>query len=348
MFGGRSMKKLIALALAGIMLFSVAGCSGENNEKDGNSFMIAMVTDTGGVNDQSFNQSSWEGLQKLKADTGAEVKYVESIQATDYETNLDKLIDEGCNLIWGIGYSMSDSLDAAARNNPDVNYAIADNSYGDNTADNVTGVMFDAQESAFLVGYIAGKTTKTNAIGFVGGIKSAVIDQFEYGYRAGVSYAAKELSKNIEVKVQYVESFSDPSKGKATAKKMFDSGVDIVFHASGGAGTGVIEAAKDSGKFAIGVDRDQSYLAPDNVLTSAMKMVGNAIQIVSKEFMDGKQIGGQTQTFGLKDNCVGIPEDNKNMDKAVYDAAMVVKQKIIDGEIVPPQTETEFNSYINS
>lgn len=343
------MKKIIALGLSALIACSAAGCSGGNGSSNSSdTFSTAMVTDTGGVNDQSFNQSAWEGLQKFSKETNAKVSYLESTQATDYETNMDKLADQDCNLIWGIGYAMADSLAAAAKRNPNTLYAIADNSYGDQTAENVVGVMFDAQESAFLVGYIAGKTTKTNSVGFVGGIKSAIIDQFEYGYRAGVDYAAKELSKDIKTSVQYVESFSDASKGKATAKKMFDSGADIVFHAAGGAGTGVIEAAKDSGKFAIGVDRDQSYLAEDNVLTSALKKVGSAVEIISKEVLEDKKIGGTTQTFGLKDDCVGIPENNKNMDPAVYDAAMVIKEKIINKEITPPQTEADYKTYVGS
>ena len=156
-----------------------------------------MVTDTGGVNDQSFNQSSWEGLQSFeKNNKGAKVSYLESKQESDYATNLDKVVDGGNKLIWGIGFAMSDAILNAAKSNPDVNYAIVDNSYGDKTPANVTGVMFSAQEPSFMVGYIAGKTTKTNKVGFVGGIKSGIIDQFQYGYQAGVLYAAKELGKD--------------------------------------------------------------------------------------------------------------------------------------------------------
>lgn len=343
------MKKFIALFLAVLLASFVAGCGGNGgSSKNSDTFTIAMVTDTGGINDQSFNQSAWEGLQEFSNETGVKISYLESTQATDYKTNLDKLVDQGSNLIWGIGFSLADALDAEARANPDINYAIVDNSYGDNTAPNVTGVMFNSEEASFLVGYIAGKTTKTNSVGFVGGIKGAIIGSFENGYKAGVSYAAKELGKNINISVQYLESFSDASKGKATSKKIFDLGSDIVFHAAGGAGTGVIEAAKDSGKFAIGVDKDQAYLAEDNVLTSALKMVGNAVKIVSKQMLDGEDIGGKTQTFGLKDNCVGIPENNKNLDPEVYNAAMIIKQKIIDGEITPPKTENEYNTFISS
>lgn len=346
------MKKIIALLMTTMIMGTMAGCGssgtktadqGNNTEKE---YKVAMVTDTGGVNDQSFNQSSWEGLQNLeKNNKGAKVSYLESKQESDYATNLDKAVDGGNKLIWGIGFAMSDAITNAAKSNPDVNYAIVDNDYGDKTPANVTGVMFKAQEPSFIVGYIAGKTTKTNKVGFVGGIKGNIIDQFQYGYQAGVQYAAKELGKDITVDVQYAESFSDASKGKAIANKMFSSGSDIVFHAAGGVGVGVIEAAKEANKFAIGVDRDQAYLAPDNVLTSALKLASVAVENLSKEAMNGTKIGGKTYTYGLKENAVGIPTENKNMDPAVYKAAMAVQDKIKDGSIVPPYNEETFNSF---
>lgn len=346
------MKKIIALLMTTMIMGTMAGCGssgtktadqGTNTEKE---YKVAMVTDTGGVNDQSFNQSSWEGLQNLeKNNKGAKVSYLESKQESDYATNLDKAVDGGNKLIWGIGFAMSDAITNAAKSNSDVNYAIVDNDYGDKTPANVTGVMFKAQEPSFIVGYIAGKTTKTNKVGFVGGIKGNIIDQFQYGYQAGVQYAAKELGKDITVDVQYAESFSDASKGKAIANKMFSSGSDIVFHAAGGVGVGVIEAAKEANKFAIGVDRDQAYLAPDNVLTSALKLASVAVENLSKEAMNGTKIGGKTYTYGLKENAVGIPTENKNMDPAVYKAAMAVQDKIKDGSIVPPYNEETFNSF---
>ncbi len=346
------MKKIIALLMTTMIMGTMAGCGssgtktadqGTNTEKE---YKVAMVTDTGGVNDQSFNQSSWEGLQNLeKNNKGAKVSYLESKQESDYATNLDKAVDGGNKLIWGIGFAMSDAITNAAKSNSDVNYAIVDNDYGDKTPANVTGVMFKAQEPSFIVGYIAGKTTKTNKVGFVGGIKGNIIDQFQYGYQAGVQYAAKELGKDITVDVQYAESFSDASKGKAIANKMFSSGSDIVFHAAGGVGVGVIEAAKEANKFAIGVDRDQAYLAPDNVLTSALKLASVAVENLSKEAMNGTKIGGKTYTYGLKENAVGIPTENKNMDPAVYKAAMAVQDKIKDGSIVPPYNEETFKSF---
>lgn len=341
-----SLKRILACSMAAFVFASAVGC-GNSSDADDGEFKVAMLTDTGGVNDQSFNTSAWEGLQEFSQNTGAKVNYLESTQATDYPTNLDKLADQGYDLIWGIGYALTDSLKDAAIANPDLKYAIADSSYGDDTPENITGVMFRAQESAFIVGYIAGKTTKTNMVGFIGGMKSAIIDQFEYGFTAGVKYAAKELGKDIKVSVQYIESFTDATKGKATASKMLTDGCDIVFHATGGAGVGVIEACKEANKFAIGVDRDQSYLAEKNVLTSALKMVNTAVALVSTEVMNGKDLGGQTLTYGLKENCVGIPKNNPNMEPEVYEDAIALEQKIIDGEITPPEDEQSYQTFIS-
>ena len=126
-----------------------------------------MITDTGGINDQSFNQSAWEGLQKLRDETGADVAYIESKQSGDFPTNLETLVDNGSTLCWGIGYACADAVVEAAASNPDVNFACVDNAFGD-PLPNVTGVVFRAQESSFMVGYIAAAVSKTNKVGFVG------------------------------------------------------------------------------------------------------------------------------------------------------------------------------------
>jgi basic membrane protein A len=351
------MKKVIALAMsAAVIMSTLVGCASSKTTtttgtnptegtKPAKNYKVAMVTDTGGVSDQSFNQSSWEGLQSLEKKSGAKISYVESKQETDYNTNLDKLVDAENNLIWGVGFALADAILNAAKINKDVSYAIVDNSYGNETPANVTGVTFRAEEPSFLVGYIAGKTTKTGRVGFIGGIKSPVIDQFQYGYQAGVLHAAKELGKTITVDVQYAESFSDASKGKAIANKMYSAGCDIVFHAAGGTGVGLIDAAKEAGKFAIGVDRDQAYLAPDNVLTSALKLVNVAVEKVSEEAMNGSKIGGKTYTYGLKEGAVGIPKENKNVKPEVYEAAIKLQDKIKDGSIVVPSDEKSFKEF---
>ncbi len=339
------MKKIIAILLAITTLLSAAGCADFKTGKN-DVFTVAMVTDAGGVNDQSFNQSAWEGLQAFAEETGANVSYIESTQTADFVTNMDKLADRNCDLIFGIGFAMADALERAAKMNLDISYAIADNSYGDETLPNVTGIMFGSQEASFLVGYIAGRTTKTDKVGFVGGIKGDIIKQFECGYLAGVKYAAKEMGKDIKITSQYVESFSDEAKGKATAAKMYQNGCDVIFHAAGGCGNGVIESAKENNKYAIGVDRDQSYLAPNNVLTSAMKKVGKACAIVANEKMNGKDIGGKTEVFGLKEDCVGLPDENPNVDPEILEATELLRQKIVNDEIVPPKNEVEYEAFI--
>ena len=339
---------LLGLALAAgflLLLVKTGVIIAKGGMNDGR-FFVSMVTDGGGINDQSFQESAWKGLRSFSKNTGARVGYVECQQASDYAVNLDKLADENADLVWGIGYKLADPLNLAAYINSEMNYALADFSLGEKTPKNVTCAVFRAEESSFLVGYIAAMTTKVDSIGFIGGMKSIAIDQFEYGYRAGAAYAAKKMGKKIDIKVQYAESFTDSAKGKAIAIKMFDE-CDIIFHAAGGAGMGVIEAAKEKNAFAIGCDMDQSFLAPKNVLTSSIKNVGKAVEMVSVSFMKGEKIGGKTFSYGLKEDCVGIPENNPNVKAEVLDATDKIKGKIVDGEIIPPGTSDSYEGFMN-
>ena len=303
---------------------------------------IAMVTDVGGVNDQSFNQSAWEGLKRAEKDFGVDVAYKESRQDADYAPNMETLTDAGYDLIWGIGFLMGDAIKETAEINPDQKYAIIDFSYGPETPKNVACAVFQEEEPSFLVGYIAGKMTKTNKVGFVGGIKFPLIEKFEYGYMAGVKLA----NPDAEVLRQYAESFTDAAKGKAITNNMYQQGADVVFHASGGVGDGVIEAAKEKGKWAIGVDKDQNFLAPENVLTSAMKRVDNAIYDIGKRLMDGEFAGGDTVVYNLKNDGVGIaPTSNKHVPAEILKEVDGLVAKIKAGEIVVPATKDAFDKF---
>ena len=303
---------------------------------------IAMVTDVGGVNDQSFNQSAWEGLKRSEKDFGVEVAYKESRQDADYAPNMETLTDAGYDLIWGIGFLMGDAIKETAEINPDQKYAIIDFSYGPETPKNVACAVFQEEEPSFLVGYIAGKMTKSNKVGFVGGIKFPLIEKFEYGYMAGVKLA----NPDAEVLRQYAESFTDAAKGKAITNNMYQQGADIVFHASGGVGDGVIEAAKEKGKWAIGVDKDQNFLAPDNVLTSAMKRVDNAIYDIGKRLTGGEFDGGDTVVYNLKNDGVGIaPTSNKHVPAEILKEVDDLVAKIKAGEIVVPATKEAFDKF---
>lgn len=297
---------------------------------------VMMITDTGGVNDGSFNEGSWRGLQKAEKELGVKVSYLESHQASDYTDNFEKAIDSSVDLVLAIGFLMADHTKEAALMNPDTKYAIIDYDYGAETPSNVLGITFKSQEGAFLTGVVAALMTKTKKIGFIGGIKGQIIDQFEYGFRAGIKY----IDPTIQVDVQYADSFSDSSKGKSIANQLYTSGDDIVFHAAGGVGNGVIEAAKEQNKWVIGVDSDQSYLAPDNMLTSSLKRVDTASYEVSKLLKEGNFQSG-SKTYGLAENGVGIVE-SKFIPEDVLAKIMSLKEKILSGDIFVPQNENEF------
>ena len=242
---------------------------------------------------------------------------------------------------------MDNAIKASAKAYPNVKFAIIDDDIVPPQS-NLTGVIFKAQESSFLVGYIAALKTKTNKVGFIGGITGNVIDQFDYGYRAGVAYGAKELGKTISVDVQYANSFSDSSLGKAISQNMYAKGVDIIFTAAGNVGQGMIAEAKSENKLCIGVDMDQSYLAPNNMLTSSLKNVGNVTEAVSKQVKDGVNVGGKTLSYGLKDNGVGVPytaQAIKMCGQDVLDKTKKVSADIVSGKIVPPYNKDTFTKY---
>lgn len=363
------MKKKFTLLAVLLMAMTLVACGGGNKKEANNKaenatkeesteaktdVNVGFVTDEGGVNDQSFNQGVWEGLQKAQKELGIKAEYIESKDTKDYTPNLETFADQEKNIIVGAGYKMGGNVAEAAGMYPEINYAIVD---VDVTVDekgnkieapsNLLGIMFRAQEPSFLVGYIAGMTTETNKVGFVGGQESNIIWGFEYGYKAGVDYAAKERGTEIEVLSQYVGNFSDAQKGKSITATMYQNDADVVFHAAGGAGEGVIEAAKEAGKWAIGVDRDQSDRAPENVLTSAMKNADVAVYQVVKDMQEGKFEGGRTIEFGLSDDgAVGIaPTSDKNVKPEVLKSVEEISKKIVSGEIKVPYNEETYNEY---
>jgi basic membrane protein A len=310
-----------------------------------------MVTDIGGINDQSFNQGAWNGLQAFgKIDSSVQVKYLESTQSSDYAPNLNQFASNNYNLVWAIGYLMADAVSASAKAYPNVKFAIVDDAITP-TPKNVTCVLFRAQESSFLVGYIAALKTQTNKVGFIGGEKGTVIDEFQYGFEAGVAYGAKQLGKTISVDVQYANSFSDASLGKAIAQNMYSKGADIIFAAAGSVGQGMIAEAKSENKLCEGVDMDQSSLAPDNVITSAMKNVNTVVGLISKDIKDGQDVGGQVISYGVKEQGVGIPytaQAIKMCGQDVIDKTKTVQQGIVSGTIVPPYSKDTYNTYISN
>ena len=336
-------KKLAALSTAVIMSASMlVGCgNSETKENADKTLKIGMVADIGGINDESFNQSAWEGLQQAEKDFGIEVKVIESKQASEYLQNMESLLDEDVDMVIGVGYTMKEDIQKQAENYPDKQFVLIDETY-DTIPENVTPILFRENEAAYLTGLVAGKMTKANNVGFIGGIQTPVVSKFEYGYKAGV----KEANEKATVNVQYAGTFSDAAKGKSIANQMYGNGSDIILAAAGGTGLGSIESAKEQNKYAIGVDRDQSDLAPNNVLTSALKKVNVGVYDTVKEFVEGKLISGQEKVYGLKEDGVGIPESTKNLvPQDIIDYVNSMIEKVKSGEIKVPATEAELKAF---
>ena len=318
----------------------LVGCGNSSEGKEAKKTVkVGMVDDVGGINDESFNQSAWEGLQKAKKDLGIEIKVIESKQQSDYIQNIETMVDDGMDLIIGVGYTMAEDIKTEANKYPEQQFAIIDETYED-IPKNVTPILFRENEAAYLTGLIAGRMTKTNQVGFIGGMDSAVVNRFEYGYKYGVN----EANKDAQIKTQYAGTFGDAAKGKSIANQMYSGGADIILSAAGGTGLGAIESAKEQNKYAIGVDMDQSKLAPDNVLTSALKKVDVGVYDTVKAFVDGSLKGGETKIYGLKQDGVGIPETTKNLvTQDILDYVNSQIEKVKSGDIKVPSTKEEYN-----
>ena len=327
-----NMKKFVALLLALVMVLSLAACGGKE-AASGSKIKIGMVTDTGGVNDQSFNQGAWEGLQRLaEEDPTFEVSYLESKTDADYASNIQTFIDEKYDLIISVGFMLAGATREAAEANPNQKFAIIDDDSNQDLA-NVACLMFAQEQCSYLVGIVAGTMTKTGTVGYVQGMVSDSMNLFGIGFVSGV------LAANPNAKVlQYnANAFNDAAVGSAAATDMYTNGADIIYHAAGGTGNGVINACVDNGIYAIGVDYDQSFIAPETVITSAMKRVDNGVQDICKALKDGKFAGG-VHKYSLTDGGVDIAPTQTLLTPEALAAVEQAKKDILDGKIVVPTT----------
>ena len=335
-------KRILALMMTAILALSLTACGGSSEEAgaatDKKDFKVGLVTDVGGVEDQSFNQSAWEGLQKAAEDFGVEVNYLSSSTDADYAPNIETFVDEEYDLIISVGFLLADATRAAAEANPDTMFAIIDDS---SCADlpNVSCLTFKAEQSSYLVGYVAGLMTEKNNIGFVLGMAGDAMHPFGYGYFAG----ALDANPDVTCQMANANNFGDPATGSTLTTNFVTNGADIVFHAAGATGTGVISEAQAKGIMAIGVDSDQNYLAPETVITSAMKRVDNAVYDVVEKLVNGELDGGIT-TYDLTNEGVDIAPTTTLLSDEVISAVEDVKAKIISGEIEVPATKEAFEA----
>jgi basic membrane protein A len=302
---------------------------------------VGLVTDIGGLNDRSFNQLANEGLERAKAELGIEGRVVISEQNSDYVPNLSSLAQQRYDLVIGVGFLMAEAMNTVASQFPQSKFAIIDvdaTQLADKPA-NVQGLLFKEQEAGYLVGYMAGLYAKDNngeAVSSVGGEKIPPVDRYIAGFQAG----AKAANPEIETPNGYSQDFVDQAKCKEEALNQISQGSVVVFQVAGQCGLGVLDAAKEESKQAIGVDADQGYLG-EQVMTSALKKVDVAVFEAVKGVQDDAFKGGQNTVFDIKSGGVGIGELNAEGQKYA-DQVQEVQDQIAAGELTDiPEEVTE-------
>jgi len=346
------MTKAAALLLAGSL--ALAACAsdeeggGTATENGGGSddLKIGLAYDEAGRGDKSFNDSAYAGVEAAIDEFGGEVQEVSPNEdGSNRAELLSNLAEQGYNPVIAVGFAYDEVLGEVAPQFPGTVFAQVDGSNADGAkGDNVTGLVFAEEQGSFLAGVAAALKSETGQVGFVGGVESPLIEKFQAGFEAG----ARAAKPDIVINSQYISpagdfsGFSDPAKGQIVAQSMFDAGADIVYHAAGGSGTGVFQAAAASGGRAIGVDSDQYQTVEDPalqavIMTSMLKRVDNAVQAFIGNFVDGKVEGAtdvvndlSTEGVGLSDSGGFITDIKGELDQ--------YRQKIVDGEIEVPTT----------
>jgi basic membrane protein A and related proteins len=340
-------------AIAMVLAVAIpAGCGGDDGTAagDGDSdIRAAMVTDVGKLGDKSFNDGVWEGLQQAESELGAEVSYLVSEQQTDYVPNLTRLVDDGNEVVFAVGFLMSDAIQEVAAQYPDIWFAgidieLQDADFQPVDVDNIREVLFAEQQAGYLAGIVAASMTTDGGlherlnddkvVGVVAGMKIPPVDRYIAGFVAGV----KAVDEEVRVLLTYTDTFDDPNAGKEAAVPMYDQGADIVFQVAGRTGLGVFEAARDANAFAIGVDIDQYDSLPEVMLTSAEKKLAQATFLTVQDAAEGNFTAGDV-VFDLTNDGVGLAPFHDYDDvvpQSVKDMVDEARQSIIDGTIEVP------------
>jgi basic membrane protein A and related proteins len=344
------MRKLlifVAVLLAAHVALLFVHPSGAAAPPTGDAVDVGIVFDLGGRGDKSFNDGAYLGAERAEKELGARVRFIEPGEGSDRESGLRLLAAEKMDLVIGIGFIFTDDLTQLAKEYPKTDFAGVDFSVATDAAGhviqpppNLAALRFREEQGSYLVGALAALVGHSKKVGFVGGMDSPLIQKFEVGYKAGV----KAVCPTCQVLSQYAgvtpEAFRNPGKGKEIALSQYQQGANVIFHASGSTGLGVFEAARQTGKLAIGVDADQYKEAPGFVLTSMVKGVDNAVYDAIRRVKEGRFKGGIYE-YGLAEGGVGYVYDANNA-KLIPDSVRArleqLKQRIIDGRIVVPST----------
>lgn len=355
--GVNFMKKSVMMLIIFSLISLLAACGGggatEGDEGKPEGQKIGMVTDSGTIDDKSFNQGTWEGIVKAEEDLGIQKKYLQPAGETeaDYLKEIGNLYDAGYKFIVTPGFKFETAVFQAQDKYPDAKFVLIDGAphSGDFKAtvkENTVSIFFAEHESGFLAGVATALELKEGEAGFIGGMEIPPVQKFNWGFQQGVQYANENLGTNISIKpenVLYQGTFTDVAAGGQIAAQMYDRGVKAIFAAAGGVGVGAIEEAKKRAKagekvWVIGVDSDQYHDGiyegeKSVILTSAMKRVNQAAFDMIQQELDGKFPGGQTLVFDSKNNGVGIPTENPNLSEGTVTQTNEILEKIKAGEI---------------
>ena len=357
--------KLGLLFMAGAVLLAACGGTTDSSNKSSSSETagsqqvnndvktVAFITDTNGVDDRSFNQSAWEGMVEWGDENGltrgnSGYQYFQSSNESDYIPNIDQALNAGFQTVFGIGYKLVSSMEEQAKANPNVNFVMVDEVISG--LDNVVSATFKSEEAAYLAGLAAAYTTKTDKVGFIGGVQVAVIEVFDAGFRQGVADAAKDLGKDIKVVSQYAGAFDAPDKGRTIAQAMYAQDIDVIYAAAGATGNGLFQEAKslnevqDEKVWVIGVDRDQTEEGNyekdgeklNFTLASTLKQVGETVKDLATKANSGEFPGGEHIVYGLEEEGVGLTDGQLTED--VKNKIETARQAIIDGTITVKAT----------
>jgi basic membrane protein A len=281
----------------------------------------------GGKFDKSFNEAAYNGMEKWKKETGKKYLEFEVSNESQREQAIRRMAEKGASPIIAMSFSQASAIEKIAKEFPKLQFAIIDDVV---KLPNVQSIVFKEQEGSFIVGLMAASASKTGKVGFVGGMDIPLIRKFQCGYEQGAKYANPKAEVFANMTGTTGAAWNDPARGGELAKAQFSKGADVVFAAAGGTGMGVYQAAKDSGKLAIGVDSNQNHLQPGTMLTSMLKRVDVAVYNVSKKFAPGVTV------LGLKEDGVGYAMDSNNEKLVTADMkkkAEAAKADIISGKI---------------
>lgn len=347
-----NIKKIIAVLLALTMLLALSACGAKSEEKtsgEAQKTKIGIVLGTGGLGDKNFNDMAYDGLTRAEADFGITFDYLEPTSVSDYVPNLRSLCEtKEYALVIGMGTDMSDAITEVAEDFPDQKFSHVDSFLN---LTNVSAVSTKWQEQTFLAGVVAGLATRSdmpfanedNVIGVIVGQENPSLRKGIIGYTAG----ARFVNPDVQVLEGNVDSFNDPGKGKEMALSMYNQGADFIQAIAGASGMGIYNASNEVGRYSFGVGANVNYIQPDNIVGTSARTVDKMVYNEIKAVLEGTWEPGN-HISGMKEGAVGYDASQSNvvLPEDIQNALAEIEKMIVDGTLVPPETQEELDSWV--